>query len=196
MRMSVSTQRLFRLPSDWLKKETLAGLFFGLGLCDFGEGSIPVVAVDPRLSISTNTAERICFGNGQFMLFARPAYAAVEGHKAVYNHVLDDVRMAEALNRAGFATEIRPAFWAFQVRLYRSLGEIINGYTKNLFEGMGRKPLAGLAAAAFTLLVQCCPLWSSSVVGGPAILQLGCALQRAAGCFYCCASFSWLSVHG
>ena len=94
----------------------------------------------------------LAFGNGQFMLFQRAAYAAVEGHKAVFNHVLDDVRMAEALNQAGFATEIRPAFWAFQVRLYRSLNEIVNGYTKNLFEGMGRKPLAGVAAAAFIFI--------------------------------------------
>lgn len=94
----------------------------------------------------------LAFGNGQFMLFQRSAYAAVEGHKAVFNHVLDDVRMAEALKQAGFATEIRPAFWAFQVRLYRSLSEIVNGYTKNLFEGMGRKPLAGVAAAAFIFI--------------------------------------------
>ena len=94
----------------------------------------------------------LAFGNGQFMLFQRAAYAAVEGHKAVFNHVLDDVRMAEALKRAGFATEVRPAFWSFQVRLYRSLREIVNGYSKNLFEGMGRKPLAGVAAAVFIFI--------------------------------------------
>lgn len=106
----------------------------------------------------------MAFGNGQFMLFRRSAYVAVEGHKAVFNHVLDDVRMAEALKQAGFATEVRPAFWAFNVRLYRSLGEIVNGYTKNLFEGMGRRPLAGLAAALFIFIGTVLPF--VVVIGG------------------------------
>ena len=48
---------------------------------------------------------------------------------------------------------MRPAPWAFRVRLYRSLGEIINGYTKNLYEGLGRNPVAGFGAALFHLFV-------------------------------------------
>jgi len=39
--------------------------------------------------------------------------------------------------------------WLFRVRLYRSLGEIVDGYTKNLYEGMGRRPLLGFGAVLF-----------------------------------------------
>ncbi|MEC8276955.1 MAG: glycosyltransferase family 2 protein [Myxococcota bacterium] len=147
----------------------LVSFFGSWTLVGFWERAlIPVVGWLIRGAIDldkvNSRGSALAFGNGQFMLFERAAYAAVEGHKAVFNHVLDDVRMAEALNRAGFATEIRPAFWAFQVRLYRSLREIINGYTKNLFEGMGRKPLAGLAAAAFIFIGTILPF--VVVVGG------------------------------
>lgn len=89
------------------------------------------------------------FANGQFILMRRDSYASIDGHGAVRNQVLEDVRLAEVVKRAGYGVEVRPAPWAFQVRLYRSLFEIVNGYTKNMYEGMGRNPVIGLGAALF-----------------------------------------------
>jgi chlorobactene glucosyltransferase len=92
------------------------------------------------------------FANGQFMLFRRSSYASLEGHACVRDQVLEDVRIAEVVKRSGFGCEIRPAPWSFHVRLYRNLGEIVNGYTKNMYEGMGRNPIMGLAAALFIFI--------------------------------------------
>lgn len=89
------------------------------------------------------------FANGQFILMRRDSYMAIDGHGCVKDQVLEDVRLAEVVKRAGYGAEVRPASWAFRVRLYRGLGEIINGYTKNLYEGMGRNPLVGFGAALF-----------------------------------------------
>ena len=65
------------------------------------------------------------------------------------------------------AVQVRPAPWAFRVRLYRSLGEIINGYTKNLYEGLGRNPVAGFGAALFLFICALLPvvLALSCIVG-------------------------------
>ena len=97
------------------------------------------------------------FANGQCIAVKRSAYFTIEGHKSVRDQVLEDVRFAEVVKRKGMAVQVRPAFWAFRVRLYRSLGEIVNGYTKNLYEGLGRNPVAGFGAALFLFICALLP---------------------------------------
>ena len=97
------------------------------------------------------------FANGQCIAIQRSAYFTIEGHKSVRDQVLEDVRFAEVVKRKGLAVQVRPAPWAFRVRLYRSLSEIINGYTKNLYEGLGRNPVAGFGAALFLFICALLP---------------------------------------
>lgn len=89
------------------------------------------------------------FANGQAILVERAFYEAAGGHGAVRDQVLEDVRLAEVVKRRGGRVGLRVAPWAFQVRLYRSLAEIVRGYGKNLYEGMGRRPVIGLGAVLF-----------------------------------------------
>lgn len=102
------------------------------------------------------------FANGQLILVEREAYDYAGGHEAVRDRILDDVSMAEAFKRRGMRIGLRPAAWLFRVRLYRSLSEIVAGYGKNLYEGMGRRPTIGLGAVLFiivgTLLPFACVL--------------------------------------
>ena len=104
------------------------------------------------------------FANGQLILTRRGAYEAVGGHAEIRAQVLDDVRLAEAFKRRGFAVGMRVAPWAFRVRLYRSLGEIMRGYAKNLYEGMGRRPMLGLGAVLFIAIGTLLPLAAFSAV--------------------------------
>ena len=85
------------------------------------------------------------------ILFRRSDYIALDGHSMVKSEVLEDVKLAQRVKQAGKAAEIRPAPWSFQVRLYRSLSEVINGYTKNMYEGLGRNAILGFGAAFFVL---------------------------------------------
>ena len=96
--------------------------------------------------------EPTAFANGQMILARRSAYEAVGGHGAIRAEILDDVRLAELMKRRGRRAGMRAAPWAFEVRLYRSLGEIINGYTKNLYEGMGRRAVIGIGAVLFVMV--------------------------------------------
>ncbi len=91
-------------------------------------------------------AGRTAFANGQFILVRRDAYEDVGGHGAVRSDVLDDVRLALAFRRAGEPLGMLHAPGAFSVRLYDSLGAIVRGYAKNLYEGMGRRRVLGVAA--------------------------------------------------
>lgn len=97
--------------------------------------------------VNTAQPEAPAFANGQFILVEREAYEEWGGHGAVRDSVLDDVRMAQVARQRGHRLALRLAPWAFEVRLYRSLAEIVSGYRKNFYEGMGRRPGLALVAA-------------------------------------------------
>ena len=101
------------------------------------------------LDKSNNPSYIEAFANGQLILFRRSDYIALDGHSMVQSEVLEDVKLAQRVKQSGKSAEVRPAPWSFQVRLYRNLSEIINGYTKNMYEGLGRNALMGFGAALF-----------------------------------------------
>ncbi|HET9948538.1 MAG TPA: glycosyltransferase family 2 protein [Longimicrobiales bacterium] len=90
----------------------------------------------PRVERSVRNASwRDALANGQFMLFGREAYAAVGGHGAVKADVVEDLGLAQRVKRAGLALRIRSAEGDLETRMYRSLGELVAGWTKNIVTG-------------------------------------------------------------
>ena len=112
----------------------------------------------PRLAAPVPMRFRRLLGaaNGQFMFFTRAAYARIGGHAAVRDHVVEDVALGRAVTaRIGEGMRLRNCdSQAFStVRMYRSLAEVWEGFTKNLraaFEGS----LAGFLAIGAAQL--CC----------------------------------------
>jgi glycosyltransferase involved in cell wall biosynthesis len=70
--------------------------------------------------------------NGQFLLVERDAYFSVGGHRVVGREILEDVALARAIKRAKFGIRFRYAPEALSTRMYRTLPEMIEGWTKNL----------------------------------------------------------------
>ncbi len=75
---------------------------------------------------------RIAAANGQFLLVEREAYFAVGGHRAVGLEVLEDVALANRIKRSTGKIRFRYAPDALSTRMYRTLPEMIEGWTKNL----------------------------------------------------------------
>lgn len=73
--------------------------------------------------------------NGQFVLVRRNAYEAIGGHGAVRGEVVEDLRLAQELVRAGFRLTLREARAFFSTRMYTSLPDLVNGWTKNVAIG-------------------------------------------------------------
>jgi len=114
------------------------------------------------------------FANGQFILVDRPAYLSIGGHSAVKAEVLEDVRLARAMKQRGLRLGLYHAPRLFRVRLYRSLHEILQGYTKNLYEGMDRKPHIALGALLFLFIGTWAPwLFLAVAVAAPGLLMTG-----------------------
>jgi glycosyltransferase involved in cell wall biosynthesis len=81
--------------------------------------------------------KRLAAANGQFLLVDRAAYFDAGGHRAVGRSVLEDVDLAWNIKRAGARNggryiRLRFAPDALSTRMYRTLGEMMEGWEKNL----------------------------------------------------------------
>ncbi|HEY1744180.1 MAG TPA: glycosyltransferase family 2 protein [Granulicella sp.] len=77
-------------------------------------------------------AQRLAAANGQFLMVEREAYFAVGGHQAVGRSVLEDVDLAYNIKRSKRGLRFRYAPDALSTHMYRGLGDMVEGWTKNL----------------------------------------------------------------
>ena len=85
--------------------------------------------------INRSRRPRDVIANGQFILMRRPVYERIGGHEAVRTEVVEDLRMAQRVVQAGEQVHLARAEAFMETRMYRSLGGIMEGWTKNLALG-------------------------------------------------------------
>jgi cellulose synthase/poly-beta-1,6-N-acetylglucosamine synthase-like glycosyltransferase len=151
----------------------------------FWEKSImPVIfaelAATYRPSQVSNSASPAAAANGQYLLITREAYDAVGGHEAIASSLLEDVALARAVKASGRKVFFRLGADAVRTRMYRSFGELKEGWTKNLvllFPSVPR--LALLRLLEFVLIVGSAGLAVNSAIraqGKPALVSGGIAV--------------------
>src|SRR5712692_9348544 len=91
---------------------------------------------DPESSVAA--------ANGQFMMIRRDAYDAIGGHRAVAGEVLEDLAIARLAKRAGCRIYFARGERIARTRMYRSFGEMWEGWTKNLYALSGGQPRRAL----------------------------------------------------
>jgi glycosyltransferase involved in cell wall biosynthesis len=77
-------------------------------------------------------SKRIAAANGQFLMVESESYFAIGGHRGVGSEVLEDVAIARRIKRSNRKIRFRYAPDALSARMYRTLPEMIEGWTKNL----------------------------------------------------------------
>jgi len=90
-----------------------------------------LASVYPPKQVSS-PAYALAAANGQFLMVERDAYFAVGGHRVVGREILEDVALARAIKRAKYVLRFRYAHEALSTRMYKTLPEMIEGWTKNL----------------------------------------------------------------
>jgi chlorobactene glucosyltransferase len=83
-----------------------------------------------------NECWRDAIANGQYILFPRGAYDEIGGHDSVRGEVVEDMALAMLVKREGKRLRIRSAAGDLQTRMYRSLAELIEGWSKNIVMGV------------------------------------------------------------
>jgi chlorobactene glucosyltransferase len=102
--------------------------------------------------------------NGQFILIKRPVYEQVGGHTSVKDRVDEDKAIALVIKRAGYRLILADGRKVAQTRMYTSLPEMWEGWTKNIYLGlMDRLWLLLFGAVLGVVVSMMLPLW---LVGG------------------------------
>lgn len=92
--------------------------------------------------------------NGQCMFFKRSIYLQYQFHQLVKSNVLDDVTIMKIIKQNGLKGEVLLGNNLIFCRMYHSLKEGVNGFSKNIFNGFGNNILG---FSLYFLLV--CMLW-------------------------------------
>lgn len=95
-------------------------------------------------------------GCGQFFLTTKAAYERAGGHAAIRQSLHDGLMLPRAFRRAGLRTDVVDLTGLARCRMYRSAGEVWNGFTKNATEGFAAPALI-VPITAVLLLGQVLP---------------------------------------
>lgn len=132
--------------------------------------------------------------NGQFMLFAPGAYAALGGHAAVRAEVCEDLALARLAKRRGLGFALLGAETLIRTRMYRDAAQLWHGLSKNvgaLGGGTGRTVL--IAAGGFALAL------ASVALPAAAVARFAAGHRGAddllAAVLACCGLLSALGLH-
>jgi chlorobactene glucosyltransferase len=108
--------------------------------------------------------------NGQFILIKRSVYDRVGGHTAVKDRIDEDKAIAVVVKRAGYRLVVADGRKVATTRMYTSLAEMWEGWTKNIYLGLRDRPGLLLFGVFIGLVVSIVlPVW---LVGGLAWLAL------------------------
>ena len=101
--------------------------------------------------------------NGQFILIKRSVYDAIGGHEGVRDQIVEDKALAEQVKWNGYRLIVANGFSVAQTRMYTSLPEMWEGWTKNIYLGLRDQPslLVLGVFGAFVLLIAALflPVW-------------------------------------
>ena len=84
---------------------------------------------------------KLAFANGQSILIERSAYDAAGGHEAVRDRFVEDIGLAEQGQGARPADPGGAGARARSTcRMYASLGQLVRGWSRILYDALDRKP--------------------------------------------------------
>lgn len=96
----------------------------------------------PLRLVSASPLPAFCFANGQFILFRKESWQRIGGHEAVRRSLVEDVWLCMAVKRSGGRVVACNGDDAVACRMYQGLGEVWEGFSKNLFAGLGNSSIA------------------------------------------------------
>jgi chlorobactene glucosyltransferase len=92
------------------------------------------VGFSPRKVNDSNRKDAIA--NGQFIFIKRTVYEAVGGHTAIKGSIVEDKDMAVLVKGKGFRLIVADGRKVASTRMYTSLSEMWEGWTKNIYLGL------------------------------------------------------------
>jgi chlorobactene glucosyltransferase len=117
----------------------------------------------PYYLAETLKSPAFAMGVGPFLLFRREAYETIGGHEALKNDLVEDVRLAKNIKRFGYKVVVNKGLDILSCRMYQSFKEIWEGFSKNIFPGMGYSSLTLFSVFAVYLILFFIPFAGAAV---------------------------------
>jgi len=87
-----------------------------------------------------NDASPLTFANGQSILVTRKAYDAAGGHRSVRHRFVEDIGLAFKVKGLGLPIRLAIAKGLVSCRMYASLGQLVRGWSRILYDALDRSP--------------------------------------------------------
>jgi chlorobactene glucosyltransferase len=101
--------------------------------------------------------------NGQFIFIKRTVYESIGGHAAIKGSIVEDKDLAALTKHSGFRLVMADGAAMATTRMYTSLSEMWEGWTKNIFLGLsgsrGLLLLGAFGAFVSVMAALALPLW-------------------------------------
>jgi len=116
------------------------------------------VGFSPRKVNDPSTTNAIA--NGQFILIKRTVYDAIGGHESVKSSIVEDKVLSELVKWNGYRLIVAGGTKVAKTRMYTSLSEMWEGWTKNIYLGLQDQPILGTFGALLAVLAALfLPIW-------------------------------------
>jgi chlorobactene glucosyltransferase len=119
------------------------------------------VGFSPRKVNNPKTKDAIA--NGQFILIRRSVYDAIGGHESVKDNIVEDKAISEQVKWNGYRLIVADGMKVARTRMYTSLPEMWEGWTKNIYLGLSDQPALmtlGVFGALLTVIASLfLPVW-------------------------------------
>ncbi len=117
-RIELLTLIPFQAMKSFAERFWLPGIFFGFSYF-------------LNLKRINDPQDPYAIANGQFLLFAKEAYSRMDGHRSIKGELNDDLAIASTAKAKGLRFHCAFAEPLLETRMYHSLQEIWNGFSRN-----------------------------------------------------------------
>ncbi|MYL34783.1 glycosyltransferase [Pontibacillus yanchengensis] len=95
---------------------------------------------------------------GQFIAINRTTYNKIGGHEAIYNSLVEDVELGRLVKKHGDRVILANITKLVSCFMYGTIQEAWEGFTKNIFIGIGRSKIGAIGLSIFYALFYISPL--------------------------------------
>ncbi|NTU93798.1 MAG: glycosyltransferase [Chlorobiaceae bacterium] len=118
--------------------------------------------------VRASRSPAFCYAIGQFILFRREVYRQIGGHRSVCRNIVEDVWLCKKVKQSGGTVVTFNGADAVSCRMYHGLFDIWNGFSKNLYAGLGNNAFVLFTLMLLVVLLYLVPWYfaASSLLGG------------------------------
>ncbi len=112
----------------------------------------------PLKKVYTSRRSSFVAANGQFILIDRKTYVTIGGHSSVRNQVVEDMELAKKVKKNGLRMLTALGGDSIFCKMYNSLNDSVNGFSKNFYKGFNISALTFLFMLFFVMILFFSPV--------------------------------------